>query len=316
MNSTDKVFISHSSIDKPFVRRLVSDLQSDSVSIWLNEIELKVGDSLRQKIEHGIQQSSWLLVVLSHNSVNSPWVQQELNAAFALELSRQKVFILPVVIDNCPIPLFLRDKVYADFRTSYDVGLKALLNRFIDSIPSPGQLVYSSTEDDNLFSKWTLYNSNGVSLASIMQVLADDGKKGFYLRSFENENVGLCLPVRSIYGSATFYYKVIRGEPPRQNIFFTMIPMQETGLNRSGYIEVGSDYQDAPENETSKYRQRYFIPLEHYSSGQWHRGLLDFDFRDMPTAFYSIFAPRINEGCANKGPGEFIMGEVYLYSRE
>lgn len=104
------------------------------------------------------------------------------------------------------------DKVYADFRTSYDIGLRALLDRFGDGTPSRGQLVYSSTEDDNLYSEWTLYNTNGVSSASIMQVVADDGKKGFYLRSFENEHVGLCLPVRSLCGSATFYYKVISGE--------------------------------------------------------------------------------------------------------
>lgn len=123
MVSEDKVFISHSSKDKAFVRRLVGDLKAESVSIWIDEVELKVGDSLHQAIERGIQKSSWLILVLSHNSVESPWFQQELNAAFALELSRQKVFILPVVIDECDIPLFLRDKVYADFRNSYDTGL-------------------------------------------------------------------------------------------------------------------------------------------------------------------------------------------------
>ncbi|MBC7816119.1 MAG: toll/interleukin-1 receptor domain-containing protein [Planctomycetaceae bacterium] len=316
MASTGKVFISHSSKDKPFVRRLVGDLKAGSIPIWFDELELKVGDSLRQTIERGIQESSWLLIVLSHNSVASPWIQQELNAAFALELSRQNVFILPAIIDDCEIPLFLRDKVYADFRRSYDQGFRALLDRFGHDSSSRGDLVYASTEDDNLYREWTLYNTAGVSSASIMQFVGDDGKKGFYLRSFGRENVGLCLSVRSLFGVATFYYKVISGDPSRKNILFAMIPMQETGFARSGYIEVGSDSQDSPQNATSCHRQRYFVPSEHYSSAQWHRGTLEFDFRDTPAAFYSIFAPRINEGCLTPGPAEFQLGEVALYSRE
>jgi hypothetical protein len=159
MAATAKVFISHSSKDKAFVRRLVGDLKAESVPIWFDEVELRVGDSLRQTIESALLQSSWLLIILSGNSVGSPWVQQELNAAFALELSLRKVFILPAVIDDCEIPLFLRDKVYADFRASYDTGLRALLDRFGGDSSSCGRVIYSSADDDNLYGKWTLFNS-------------------------------------------------------------------------------------------------------------------------------------------------------------
>jgi uncharacterized protein YqjF (DUF2071 family) len=150
----------------------------------------------------------------------------------------------------------------------------------------------------------------------MMQFVGEDGRKGFYLRSLETESLGLCLSIRSLFGAVTFYYKVIRGEPSRRNIFFAMIPMQETGFARSGYIEVGSDVQDAPENATSPYRRRYFVAADHYGSSQWHRGTIEFDFRDTPTAFYSIFAPRINEGCEVQGPAELLVGDVDVYTRE
>lgn len=316
MTSTGKVFISYSSKDRDFVRRLANDLRAQKVPIWMDEIELKVGDSLRQTIEHGLQQSSSLLIVLSRNSVNSPWVQQELNAAFALELSRREVFILPAVIDDCEVPPFLQDKLYADFRTSYDNGLKALLHRLGRGQSLQGRLVYSSTAEANLYSEWTLYCTRGVSSRSIMQFVGDDGRKGFYLRSFGDEHVGLCLPVRSLFGSVTFYYRVLSGEPKRQNVFFAMIPMQETGLNRSGYIEVGSNIQDDSSNATSSYRELYVVPAADYSSTQWHYGQLEFDFRETPTAFYSIFAPRINEGVERPGPAELAMGDVAVYTRE
>lgn len=126
------VFLSHSSRDKPFVSRLAIDLKSKGVPVWFDQWELKVGDSLSERIEHGISQSGWLAVVISKNSVSSDWVQKELRAAQARELRDKSVFVLPIIIDDCEIPLFLLDKLYADFRSSYDQGLEALLKRVLE----------------------------------------------------------------------------------------------------------------------------------------------------------------------------------------
>lgn len=126
------VFLSHSSKDKPFVSRLATDLKSKGVPVWFDQWELKVGDSLSQRIERGISQSGWLAVVVSKNSSNSDWVQKELRAAQARELRDKSVFVLPIIIDDCEIPLFLLDKLYADFRASYDQGLEALLKRVLE----------------------------------------------------------------------------------------------------------------------------------------------------------------------------------------
>ena len=130
------VFLSHSSVDKPFVSRLATDLRSRDVPVWFDQWELRVGDSLTEKIERGISESGWLAVVLSKNSVGSDWVQKELRAAQARELRDKNVFVLPIVIDECEVPLFLLDKLYADFRHSYEHGLEALLKRVGDGGPS------------------------------------------------------------------------------------------------------------------------------------------------------------------------------------
>lgn len=127
--TTPRLFLSHSSLDKPFVGRLASDLKNRGVPVWFDQWELKVGDSLTQKIEDGISGSGWLAVVLSTHSVNSEWVQKELRAAQAKELRDKNIFVLPLVVDDCEIPLFLLDKLYADFRSSYEEGLDALLRR-------------------------------------------------------------------------------------------------------------------------------------------------------------------------------------------
>jgi hypothetical protein len=139
MNKSAKIFLSHSSKDKAFVRKLASDLKSNDVPVWFDEWELKVGDSINQKIGEGINESGWLAVVISNNSIKSSWVEKELNAGLATELQKRQVFVLPIVIDNCDIPIFLRDKLFADFRSDYSSGLNSLLTRLIPEKPLPIQ---------------------------------------------------------------------------------------------------------------------------------------------------------------------------------
>ena len=131
---TTDLFISYSGKDAEFVEKLANDLVSSGVKVWWDKWVMKVGDSLHRKIQDGITNSAWLGVVLSPNSVSSPWVEKELNSAFMKELEQKEVFVLPILYKDCQIPLLLKDKLYADFRSSYKVGLIALLDRFTPRI--------------------------------------------------------------------------------------------------------------------------------------------------------------------------------------
>ena len=122
-----KVFISHSSSDKRFALRLALDLKVRGIDVWIDTWEIRVGDSLTNKIQDGIHSSSFLLAVLSPESTKSPWVRVELQAALSREIERQTVFVLPVLLKDCEMPLFLKDKVYADFRGNYSDGLQTLM---------------------------------------------------------------------------------------------------------------------------------------------------------------------------------------------
>ena len=128
-----KIFLSHSSKDKTFVEKLAKDILALDVEVWLDKWEMKVGDSLFDKIEEGLETSDYLIVILSKNSVNSLWVRKELNAFLCDEISSKNVKILPVLIDDCNIPIFLREKLYADFREDYASGFQML----VDVITNP-----------------------------------------------------------------------------------------------------------------------------------------------------------------------------------
>ena len=64
------VFLSHNSEDKSFVRKLATDLRRYGVKVWLDEAELKVGDSLVDKISSGISDMQFLAVILSKTLLN------------------------------------------------------------------------------------------------------------------------------------------------------------------------------------------------------------------------------------------------------
>lgn len=121
------VFISYSHENKDFVDLLATQLVLNKANVWVDRWELKVGDSLLQNVEKAITQSSALLVILSKASVESEWCRKELTAGLTRELEEKKVLVLPVLLEDCSVPLFLRDKMYADFRKDYDSGLKAVL---------------------------------------------------------------------------------------------------------------------------------------------------------------------------------------------
>ena len=120
-------FLSHSSLDKPFIRQLAADLTTNGVSVWLDEQRIRVGDSIPEKIAQGLAASDYFLIAVSHNSSSSEWVNKELNNALVNEVQRRKVHILPLKLDDSTMPIIIPDKKYADFSQSYKKGLEDLL---------------------------------------------------------------------------------------------------------------------------------------------------------------------------------------------
>jgi len=121
------VFISYSHADKTFVDKLAANLVKQNAHVWLDRWELNVGDSMLNRVQGAIQESSALLIVLSKASVASEWCKKELNAGLMRELDEKRVLVLPVLVEDCEIPIFLREKLYADFRGKFADGLKPLV---------------------------------------------------------------------------------------------------------------------------------------------------------------------------------------------
>ena len=120
------LFISYSHEDEDFVNRLIARLLEARVSIWWDRIGIKVGESLFQKIQGAISEADFLAVILSKASVASAWCREELNAGLLRQLQERRVIVLPLLMEDCDIPVFLREKKYANFRDDFDDGFQEL----------------------------------------------------------------------------------------------------------------------------------------------------------------------------------------------
>lgn len=93
-------FISYSSKDHEFAKRLYADLRTRGVRCWFDHEDLKIGDKFRQRIDEAIRFYDKLLVVLSETSVNSTWVEKEVLTAFEKELRQEgKLVLFPIRLD-------------------------------------------------------------------------------------------------------------------------------------------------------------------------------------------------------------------------
>lgn len=149
------VFLSHSSKDKAFTRKLAERLRELGVRVWIDEAEINIGDSLQSKIAEAIEETDYVAAVISHNSVQSSWVQHELQMAMSRELEDRSVRVLPILIEPCELPPFLRDKLYADFSDPNDFDapfarlLRALqIDRPLTEVATPPTSAASTAREE------------------------------------------------------------------------------------------------------------------------------------------------------------------------
>ena len=97
-NDTRKfdVFISHASEDKDdVVRPLALALKDGGLKVWYDEFELKIGDSLRRKIDNGLSKSKFGIVVLSNSFINKGWTNYELDGIITKVVTGEQL-LLPI----------------------------------------------------------------------------------------------------------------------------------------------------------------------------------------------------------------------------
>jgi len=102
-----RVFISHSHRDKPFAAILNKALRDAGVEVWIDEMEILPGDNIVKKIDQGLSSSDAIIVLLSKDYVSSKWAMQELSVFTARSISEEDIRILPILLEDCDLPIYL-----------------------------------------------------------------------------------------------------------------------------------------------------------------------------------------------------------------
>lgn len=146
------IFISYSHADKEKVDLLAANMVKRNAQVWVDTWELNVGDSLIQRVQDAITESDALLVILSKTSVKSEWCKKELSSGLVRELDEKRVVVLPVLLEDCEVPLFLREKMYADLRTDFEFGLSSIM----DAIAKVTNTTQSRIEEEDEYTDWAV----------------------------------------------------------------------------------------------------------------------------------------------------------------
>lgn len=91
------VFLSHASEDKDEIARPLREaLEARGVTVWFDEIQIKVGHSIRQEIERGIAVCRFGVVIVSPHFFAKQWTNAELDALFSKKMESGTNMVLPV----------------------------------------------------------------------------------------------------------------------------------------------------------------------------------------------------------------------------
>lgn len=120
--SSPYTFISYARADGDFVLRLAKELRARGVSLWVDQLDIKVGQVWDTAVEEALEGCETFVIVLSPTAIASKNVMDELS--FALEEDKR---IVPLLHQECKVPFRVRRLQRANFTVSYDNGMSMLL---------------------------------------------------------------------------------------------------------------------------------------------------------------------------------------------
>ncbi|MFF8986908.1 toll/interleukin-1 receptor domain-containing protein [Streptomyces globisporus] len=120
------VFMSHRGLDGKEAQALALELTTRGHRVWLDVLDIGVGDSIVGKIDEGLASHPHLVLCLSSAGMNAPWMNREWMSALARQLNGAGGKLLPARLTGGDLPAILADIRYADLVADWDAGVQAL----------------------------------------------------------------------------------------------------------------------------------------------------------------------------------------------
>ncbi len=121
------VFVSHRGTDIIEAARLAAAIKAAGHSVWLDEWEIGLGDSIVGRIDSGLEGARYLVLCYSSSGIDTPWMTREWHSTLARQLNGHDVKILPVRLTGGQPPPIMTDVKYADLVSNWSKGVSELL---------------------------------------------------------------------------------------------------------------------------------------------------------------------------------------------
>lgn len=132
-------FISYNHADKALAQGIHDGLVAQGYRVWIDEGELRVGDSLISAISEAIDRVDFLIALVSEHSVASNWCQKEVSLAMTGEIGKQGITVLPCRVGGVEMPPALADKLYLPVNTEDSADAVARLHRAMSQHLAPAK---------------------------------------------------------------------------------------------------------------------------------------------------------------------------------
>lgn len=194
----NRIFISYSRADKEFALKLTQALKAASFHVWLDQFDIPTGARWDNELEKALSECGVFLVILTPDSIASENVKDEIG--YAIDSQKR---ILPVLLENCVVPLRLRRFQYVDFTAmSYDQGVESakhllmgMIDKTIQAMPKEAVLAATQARVE--------HGPHEVTAATLSPMA--DGEKASSQKTWIGVAVGIvALIALSIAGIALF----------------------------------------------------------------------------------------------------------------
>ncbi len=96
-----KVFICHSSEDKEtFVEIFANNLFKKGIDAWVDKYEIKLGESIIEKVNEGLKNSDKGVIIFSKNLNKSLFALAEVDSLIYRGIYEKSYFVIPIIIDD------------------------------------------------------------------------------------------------------------------------------------------------------------------------------------------------------------------------
>jgi serine/threonine protein kinase len=123
-------FLSYSPTDVDWAIRLKTSLEERGLTIWLDQEQIRPGNSIIAGLEAGLEMCKSCVLVVSRDAVRSQWVSDAYYRTVTLAKQKDRPLqVIPVILGKAELPGFLSTRNWVEFLddTTFDANLERLI---------------------------------------------------------------------------------------------------------------------------------------------------------------------------------------------